>query len=79
MYAPFTPIEFFDASFHDGSEHTLWCLRVTGAVRFEKWEATKGYVVPPPKDDFVFESSNPLPTKGEHHVHNPSERQLRHP
>jgi hypothetical protein len=21
MYAPFTPIEFFDASFHDGSEH----------------------------------------------------------
>ena len=56
MYAPFTPIEFFDASFHDGSEHALWCLRVTGAVRFEKWEATKGYVVPPPKDDFVFES-----------------------
>jgi hypothetical protein len=39
-----------------GSEHTLWCLRVTGAVRFEKWEAAKGYVVPPPKDDFVFES-----------------------
>jgi hypothetical protein len=36
MYAPFTPIEFFDASFHDGSEHTLWCLRVTGAVRFAK-------------------------------------------
>jgi hypothetical protein len=36
MYAPFTPIEFFDASFHDGSEHTLWCLRVTGAVRFTK-------------------------------------------
>jgi hypothetical protein len=57
MYAPFTPIEFFDASFHDGSEHTLWCLRVTDAVRFEKWgKATKGYVVPPPKDDFVFES-----------------------
>ena len=56
MYALFTPVEFFDASFHTGSEHTLWCLRVTGAVRFEKWEATKGYVVPPPKDDFVFES-----------------------
>jgi hypothetical protein len=54
MYAPFTPIEFFDASFHDGSEHTLWCLRVTDAVRFEKWEATKGYfVVPPPKDELA--------------------------
>jgi len=56
MYAPFTPIEFFDASFHTGSEHTLWCVRVTGAVRYEKWEAPKGCVVPPPQDDFVFES-----------------------
>jgi len=56
MYAPFTPVEFFDASFYTGSDHTLWCLRVTGAMRFEKWDAVKGEVVPPPQDDFVFES-----------------------
>jgi len=56
MYAPFTPIEFYDASFHTDSDHTMWCLRVTGAVKYEKWEAPKGNVVPAPQDDFVFES-----------------------
>jgi hypothetical protein len=41
MYAPFTPIEFFDASFHDGSEHTLWCLRNRYNAQFEALKSGK--------------------------------------
>jgi len=50
-FAPFTPIEFFDASFRDGSPHPLWCVRVVGNVRYEKHPDLPTVVVPPPEDD----------------------------
>ena len=55
MFVPYTPVEFFDASFRDGSSHTLWCLRVVGPVRYV-WEPLPGgFVVPPPVEEFVGE------------------------
>ena len=51
LSAPYTPIEFYDASFNTGSANTLWCVRVTGAIRYEPMPTPKGYVVAPPSDD----------------------------
>lgn len=51
MYAPYTPIEFVDASHHDGSAHTLLFVRVTGAVKYAQHPDPAGFVVPPPEDD----------------------------
>jgi hypothetical protein len=50
LSAPYTPIEFYDASFNTDSKHTFWCVRVTGAVRYEPMPMPKGYCVPPPND-----------------------------
>jgi len=50
LSAPYTPIEFYDASFNTDSKHTLWCVRVTGAVRYEPMPTPKGYCVVPPND-----------------------------
>lgn len=33
----FTRIEFFDASFHTGSQHTLWCVRALGTGWSHDW------------------------------------------
>jgi hypothetical protein len=33
----FTRIEFFDASFHTGSPHTLWCVRALGTGFSTDW------------------------------------------
>lgn len=51
LSAPYTPIEFYDASFNTGSANTLWCVRVTGAIRYEPMPTPKGYVVAPPSDN----------------------------
>lgn len=50
LSAPYTPIEFYDASFYDGSSHALWCVRVTGSTQYTQLTTPKGYVVPPPND-----------------------------
>lgn len=50
LSAPYTPIEFYDASFNTDSKHTLWCVRVTGAVRYEPMPMPKGHCVAPPDD-----------------------------
>ena len=50
LSAPYTPIEFYDASFNTDSKHTLWCVRVTGAVRYEPMPMPQGYCVAPPSD-----------------------------
>jgi hypothetical protein len=58
LSAPYTPIEFYDASFNTGSTHTLWCVRVTGAVRYEPmphYECDVNFTcVLPPDDDTEF-------------------------
>lgn len=50
LSAPYTPIEFYDASFNTDSKHTLWCVRVTGTTRYEPMPMPKGYCVAPPSD-----------------------------
>ncbi len=50
LSAPYTPIEFYDASFNTGSANTLWCVRVTGAVRYEPMSMPKDHCVAPPSD-----------------------------
>lgn len=51
LFAPYTPIEFYDASFNTDSKHALWCVRVTGAVRYEPTPMPEGYCVAPPDDE----------------------------
>jgi hypothetical protein len=57
-FAPFTPVEFFDASFASGSSHTCWCIRVTGATRYEPHPELQDEIPAPPECDFPINDFN---------------------
>lgn len=51
----YTRIEYFDASFHDGSSHALWCVRATGTGHSLDWADQAAWPTPP---DDEFEDSD---------------------
>ena len=51
MYAPSTPFEFVDASFHSGSSHQCLFVRVTGRTQYEYHPDPEGLIPLPPDDD----------------------------